>query len=149
MTQAIPYMLAAIALGAMVSAQPPLNAILSRAVGSAYGASVVSVAVALLTILVISAFTGRGRITAAALGGVPWWVYFAGVVGALYVVAGVVVAPVTGALLFFVCVVAGQLLGAMLLDHWGAFGLRARAISGLRLGGFALVLAGALLVLRG
>ena len=147
--QALPYMLAAIALGALVSAQPPLNAILSRAVGSAYGASVVSVCVALLTILVISAVMGRGQITPAALVGVPWWVYLAGVVGALYVAAGVVVAPVTGALLFFVCIVAGQLLGAMMLDHWGAFGLRVREISGFRVLGFALVMSGALMVLRG
>jgi transporter family-2 protein len=147
--QAIPYMLAAIVVGALVSMQPPLNAILSRAVGSAYGATLVSVFVALCTILVISTFTGRGQITPAALVAVPWWVYLAGVVGALFVAAGVVIAPVTGALLFFVCILAGQLFGAMVMDHWGAFGLRIREISGLRVLGFGLVLSGAVMVLRG
>ncbi len=60
-----------------------------------------------------------------------------------------VVAPVTGALPFFILVVAGQLLGAMAMDHWGAFGLSVREVSPLRVLGFGLVLAGAVLVLRG
>jgi transporter family-2 protein len=61
----------------------------------------------------------------------------------------VVIAPVTGALVFFVCVVGGQLLGAMIVDHFGAFQLAVRPISLLRLLGLALVLLGAVLVQRG
>lgn len=146
---ALPYMLAAVVIGALVSIQPALNAILARAVGSAYGATLISVFVALCTIGAITLVTGRGQITAASLAPVPWWVYLAGVMGALLVGAGVVIAPVIGALLFFICVVAGQLLGAMAMDHWGAFGLRVREISGLRVMGFGLVLTGAVAVLRG
>lgn len=146
---ALPYMAAAIAVGALVSIQPPLNAILSRAVGSAYGATAISVFVAFCAVAAILLITGGGEISRATLGQVPWWVYLAGIVGALFVAAGVVIAPVTGALLFFVCVLAGQLLGAMLLDHFGAFGLRVREISALRVAGFGLVLSGAFLVVRG
>ena len=113
------------------------------------GATVVSVFVALCTIVMISLFTGRGQITPAVLGSVPWWVYLGGIVGALLVASGVIIAPVTGALLFFILIVAGQLLGAMLMDHLGAFGLAVREVSGLRIMGFVLVLAGAVMVLRG
>ncbi len=144
--QAIPYMLAAIAVGVLVAAQPPLNAIVSRAVGSAMGASAIQIFVALFFALVIVVVTGSGEINRATLSTVPWWAYFAGIFGALFVVSGVVIAPVTGALVFFVCIIAGQLLGSMLADHFGAFGLAVREISLPRVIGFVLVLVGAVLV---
>lgn len=142
-------MIAAIAVGALISVQPPLNAILARAVGSPFSASAISILIALISILVLLVFTGRGDLSAAALRSVPWWVYLAGVVGAIFVASGVVIAPATGALLFFVCIVGGQLLGAIIADHFGAFGLQVRPVSVQRLLGLALVLAGALLVHRG
>ena len=79
----------------------------------------------------------------------PWWVYLAGFAGTLFVAGGVVIAPVTGALLFFICVVAGQLLGATLADHFGLFGLDLRPVSPARLIGLALVVGGAVLVQLG
>jgi transporter family-2 protein len=143
------YMLVALLIGAASSIQPAVNAILSRAIGNPYGATMVSVFVAFCTICVISQVTGRGEITPAVLASVPWWVYLGGVVGAVLVASGVVIAPVTGALLFFILIVAGQLLGAMLMDHLGAFGLAVREVSVLRVSGFFLVLVGAAMVLRG
>ncbi len=145
----LPYMLAAIVVGTLIAAQPPLNAILARAVGSAFGATAISIAVAFITILVLLLFTGSGHITRENLASVPWWVYLAGTVGAIFVGSGVVIAPVTGALVFFVCIVAGQLLGSLLADHFGAFGLQVREVSAWRLAGLGLVLTGAIMVSRG
>lgn len=147
--QVLPYMVAALCVGVLVSAQPPLNSILSRAVGSAYIAATISILVALVFSLLVLAVAGNAGASVAALAHVPWWVYLAGVVGAIFVGAGVIIAPVTGALLFFVCVLTGQLLGAMMLDHFGAFGLIVREVSLPRLAGFGLVLGGALLVQHG
>ncbi len=93
-----------------------------------------------------STVTGGGDISRASLTAVPWWVYLGGLAGMVFVAGGVVIAPVTGALLFFVCIVAGQLLGAMLADHFGAFGLEVREVSPQRIVGLVLVLAGAVLV---
>jgi transporter family-2 protein len=146
--QNIPYMLAAIIVGCLVSVQPPMNAILSRAIGSAYGATAISVLVALCCALALLAVAGRGDISRETLSSVPWWVYLAGAAGAIFVASGVVIAPVTGALLFFVCIVAGQLLGSTVADHFGAFGLQVREISYQRVAGLCLVLAGAVLVNR-
>jgi len=146
--QAIPYMLAAIAVGVLVAAQPPLNAIVSRAVGSAVGASAIQIFIALLGALLVVVVTGSGEINRATLSTVPWWAFLAGVFGALFVVSGVVIAPVTGALVFFACIIAGQLLGSMLADHFGAFGLQVREVSLPRVIGLSLVLIGAFLVGR-
>lgn len=145
----IGYMAAAMIVGAMVSTQPSLNAILARSVGSAYGAAVISIFVAFCCGILLAAATGAGNISRATLGAVPPWVYLAGVVGALFVASGPVIAPAIGALLFFVCIVAGQLFGAAVADHFGAFGLQVRELSPLRAAGLALVLAGAILVNRG
>ena len=103
---------AAILLGVLVAVQPLMNAVLARAIGSPYGAAAISIVVAFLGALAMLAVTGRGDTSRAALAAVPWWIYLAGLVGTVFVAGGVVIAPVTGALLFFVCVVAGQLVGA-------------------------------------
>ena len=143
------YLLAAGTLGVFVAWQPLMNAVLARATGSAIGASAISILVAFLGALVLLAVYGRGDMSRAALTSVPWWVYLAGLIGTAFVAGGVMIAPVTGALLFVLCVVAGQLFGATLADHFGAVGIQVRPISLERLAGLALVLAGVVLVQRG
>ncbi|NNE89178.1 MAG: DMT family transporter [Silicimonas sp.] len=147
--QVVFYMLAAAVVGSMISIQPPLNAILARGIGSAYGATAISIGIAFLCILIFVSFMGGGEINTSTLSTVPWWVIFAGIVGAIFVGAGVVIAPVTGALVFFVCIVAGQLIGSTIIDHLGAFGLAVREVSAGRLAGIALVIIGAVMVGRG
>ncbi|NND89829.1 MAG: EamA-like transporter family protein, partial [Granulosicoccus sp.] len=72
-----------------------------------------------------------------------------GMIGVSIVAGGAALAPVTGAALFFVCLVAGQLLGAAAADHIGAFGMPVRPLSLTRIAGLLLVFFGALLVHRG
>ncbi|MDE0210826.1 MAG: DMT family transporter [Boseongicola sp.] len=143
------FMLAAIAVGAMITVQPAMNAIIARHVGSALVATSISKFVAFFCSLLVLAVSGFGRVAPATLAAVPWWAYLGGVVGAIFVGSGVVLAPVTGALAFFVCIVAGQLVGSTIVDHYGAFGLAVREMSWSRLAGVFLVLAGAVLVARG
>jgi transporter family-2 protein len=142
-------MAAAVLLGVLVTLQPLMNAILSRAIGSPYGATAISILVAGIGAVAVVAVTGRGDMSRATLASVPWWVYLAGFIGTVFVLGGVVLAPVTGALLFFICVIAGQLAGAMLADHFGLLGLPLRPASLARMLGVALVLGGAILVQRG
>ncbi len=57
-----------------------------------------------------------------------------------------VVAPVLGVALFFVCVVAGQLIGSTLIDQFGVFGLTVKPLNTMKFVGIGLVLLGAALV---
>lgn len=143
------YMLAAVVCGALLSTQPALNAMLGRAIGSPYGAVLVSILVAFLGSLAMATAFGRGDLSRSSLASVPWWAFLGGLIGTVFVLGGILVAPVIGALAFFICLIAGQLLGATLADHLGAFGLEVRPITLQRLAGLALVLAGALIVQRG
>lgn len=142
-------MIGAAGAGVLLIFQPLMNAILARAIGSPYGATLVSLVVSLTGAVVMVAFTGRGTMTRETLATVPWWVFLAGLVGLVFVLAGVTIAPVTGALLFIVCIIAGQLVGALVTDHFGLFGIAVRHVTPSRLLGLALVLAGAVLVQRG
>lgn len=143
------YMLVAVVVGAMISVQPAWNAILARSIGSIFGAAVINTFIAFAFCMVLLSFAGFGRFSYANLTAVPWWVYLGGIAGGLFVASGVVVAPVIGALVFFVCVVTGQLIGSTVADHFGAFGLEVRPASFTRIAGIGLVLVGALLVGRG
>lgn len=143
------YLAAALVIGAFLAMQPLMNAVLARATGSPTGAAAISVMVAFIGALALVAVAGRGDTSRAALASVPWWIYLAGFAGTAFVAGGVVIAPVTGALLFFLCIVAGQLFGAALADHFGALGLEVRPVSPTRLAGLALVLAGVVLVRSG
>lgn len=143
------YLAAATVIGILLSFQPLMNAVLARAVGSPYGAAAISLVVAGLGGILIATVAGRGEMTRATLSTVPWWIFLAGLIGALFVAGAVVIAPVTGAQLFFVTVIGGQLIGATLADHFGLFGLAERPLSLERAAGLALVLAGAFFVRRG
>ena len=143
------YMATAVGLGVILTLQPLVNAVLARAIGSATGAAAISIMVAGVGALAMIAVTGTGDMSRATLTSVPWWVYLAGFVGTLFVAGAVVIAPIIGAFLFFICVIAGQLFGATLADHFGLFGVALRPVSPERLFGLALVLGGAVLVQRG
>ena len=147
--QTFPYALTAVIVGAALAIQPAMNAMLARSVGSSNGVATLSIAVALLTMLVLIAFTGAGDISLKRLAEVPWWIFLAGTAGALFVAGGTYIAPVTGTLVFFVCVVAGQLTASTIADHYGVFGLEVREVSPIRLAGVGLALAGAVLVGNG
>ena len=86
--------------------------------------------------------SGAERVVLATLAAVPWWPYLGGVVGAVFIASGVVLAPVTDALVLFGCIVARQLVGSTIIDHYGAFGLAVREISRSRLLGNRLVTVG-------
>lgn len=144
------YPVIAALLGALLTIQPLLNAVLARAVASSVAATAISVLASFLSAVVLLGATGRiGDLGRAFVAPVPWWVYLAGIVGTAFVLGSVMIAPVIGGAAFFVCVVAGQLIGAALGDHFGILGLAERPISIERLAGIALVLGGAILVQRG
>ena len=76
----------------------------------------------------------------------PWWHWIGGPLGTLFVFAGAALAPRLGAAAFIAAVVAGQLAGSLLLDHFGMMNLPQQTLTAGRMAGAALVLAGVLLV---
>ena len=71
-----------------------------------------------------------------------------GLIGATVVIVGIQAIPSIGAANFSVAIIAGQLFGALLLDHFGWLGLPEHSISAPRLLGAAFLLLGVWLVQR-
>jgi len=144
----VPQLFAALAIGACLSLQPPINAAMARTLGSPLLAAVVSIAISFAVVVPVWLTVGQGAGDLTQVRALPWWVVLGGVIGVVFVAGSVVVAPALGIALFFVCVVAGQLVGATAVDHLGAFGVSAKPVDAMKLVGIALVLIGAALVQR-
>lgn len=134
--------------GALLAVQAPLNATLSRAIGGPVNAALASFLVGTLALAAV-VLVGRSSPDAAALRALPWWAWAGGLCGAVFVSGAAYAAPKVGVATLLTVGVASQLMMAIVLDHYGAFGIRQQALSGGRLLGVALVIAGAVLVRRG
>lgn len=79
---------------------------------------------------------------------VSWWKWTGGLIGAVYVTTVIVSVPKIGTANLVSLSVAGQLLAAVVLDHYGLLGFAVHPANNWRLLGILLIMAGALLVVR-
>jgi transporter family-2 protein len=92
---------------------------------------------------------GRGSLAAiAGAGAAPWWAWGAGILGGLYIAASAAFGPMIGGATFLALIVAGQMLAALALDHYGWLGFPVRALDAWRATGALLVIAGMFLLAR-
>jgi bacterial/archaeal transporter family-2 protein len=141
-------LLLALAAGVLLPVQAGVNAQLRSVVGSPLSAALVSFLVGtagLVTAVVIFRAPTALRVAWVAS---PWWYWVGGLIGALYVVATIVLAPRLGAATLIAAVVAGQMIASLVLDQYGLLGFPTHPISGLRVLGAALVIVGVILVQR-
>ena len=135
----------AVAIGAAVAAQAPMNSRLAHAVGG-LPATCIALGISFAAVVVLTAATGK-------LGGVAdvgrapvWAVHGGGLIGALYVGSIVWTVRALGAGGLTAATVAGQLGAAILIDHLGWFGVDRSPVSAAKLAGVALLAAGTYLV---
>ncbi len=144
MTGALPVLILILVLlgaGAGLSVQAPINAALARAVGGPVFAACLNFLVGFLALLAVAVL--RGNVTAPATWApTPWWVWIGGTFGAFFIFANAWAVPKIGVLTTMVTLILGQLLAALLLDRFGAFGLEVQGITWQRVTGVVLVLAG-------
>ncbi|WP_020184638.1 DMT family transporter [Methylopila sp. 73B] len=136
-----------LAVGAGVALQSIVNSGLAQRLGSPVAASAVSFwvgTIALTTAAVAMGVVGPAFASArdVALG---WWIG-GGLLGAAFIVVVTLSVPKLGVAATIAFVIAGQLLCAALLDHFGVFGVPVQPLSFLRLVGIATLFVGALLV---
>ena len=135
----------ALAIGAAVAAQAPLNSQLGRSVGG-LPATTIALGVSFLTLLVLTAVAGQ-------LGGFgelgePSLVVLigGGLVGALYVGSIVWTVRALGVTGLSVVTLAGQFAAALAIDHFGWLGVDRSPVTLAMVAGVALVAAGTYLI---
>jgi transporter family-2 protein len=84
--------------------------------------------------------------TATALSQTSWWMWFGGCLGTFYVWSTIFATHKIGATLALALTIAGQMVAALFLDHYGAIGLTRYAASPTRIAGTVLVVLGVSLV---
>jgi len=139
--------LAAVLVGAGLTIQVGMNATVRLAIGSPVMATIVNFAVGLAALAMLAVATGARTVpgTAAA---VPVWAWFGGVLGAAYVAATTVLGPRLGAAALLALTLAGQMVAALIVDHYGVIGFPPSPVTPARLAGAALLVAGVLLIMR-
>lgn len=142
-TVILPFV-AAILAGLAAAMQPPTNALLARASGSVWLASLISFTVG-TSILLLLWFaldrTGLGSVRAA-----PASAWLGGLYGVIFVCAGAFAAPRIGLATTLAILVTCQLGGALALDHFGLLGLTANPFGWRKAIGVASLLFGVVLV---
>ena len=131
-----------------MSLQAPTNAILAKAGGSPIIAALISFAVGTVTLLLVSLVSGP-RPGAASFSGVPAYAWLGGLYGAFYVAVAAYAAPRIVVASQITIAIAGQLVMAIAIDHFGALGLMREPVTLVKVAGAALVLAGVVMVRRG
>jgi len=134
--------------GAFLPLQAGINGQMARQLGSALSAALVSFAVGTLALLCI-VLAQRALPNTEAFRNLSWWHLSGGLLGAFFIATAAFAAPRTGALLFMVLVLAGQLAMALMLDHFGWAGFRQAPVSLGKLAGLALIVGGVWLIQRG
>ncbi|NJO42485.1 MAG: DMT family transporter [Cyanobacteria bacterium RU_5_0] len=140
------YLLSALLGGAVLPIQVALNTLLKRYVGEPMQVTFISYLAGTLASLVVC-FVARYPIPAgAALAQTSWWMWIGGCLGTVYVWSTIFATPKIGAALALALTIAGQMVAALFLDHYGAIGLNKLPASPERIAGVVLVVLGVSLV---
>jgi len=143
----IVFILMAIGAGVFMVVQSNINGQVRLRLADPWQAALVSTSVSTLSLFIISAVSSRrllppiGKLT-----GGPWWLLTGGLLGACIVAASLFLVSKLGSGVLFALLVTGQMLAAMVMDHFGMLGLQVHHVNGQRIVGVALLLAGVALI---
>ena len=141
-------MIATVFVGASVAVQIGLNATMSRYAGSPPAAAFINFGVGTLALFLFVLFNRGSLPLIAQASAAPWWTWAAGLLGALFVASSTLFGPLIGGATFLALLVAGQMIAALAIDHYGALSFPVRPVDAWRVAGAVLVVAGVFLLAR-
>jgi transporter family-2 protein len=145
--QAFLLTLCAVAAGAFIAFQSPINAAMAIRLGHPLAGAALSFTVGAVTLLLLTALFARDAVNPAVLWSLgPVLLLGGGLLGAMYVFANIMLTPRIGVAAVVALAIAGQVVASLLIDRYGFMGLDVRDLSPGRLAGAAMVLSGALMV---
>jgi len=142
------WFLLAFLTGMAVSIQSGVNSQLRQALNNPVLAATISFGSGFIALLCFQGLVQGGLPTLATIRNVDWWKWTGGLLGAIYVTTVIITIPRIGAASLVSLSVAGQLVAAILLDHYGLLGFAQHPANVWRMLGGMLIIAGVLLVVR-
>ncbi|MDB5229511.1 MAG: family transporter [Chitinophagaceae bacterium] len=133
--------------GVAITFQSGINAELNTLTKNPIVATLISfLAGMLILILIIGVTNPAGFKQIPVPTGTNWWKFIGGFLGALYVCTVIVTFPKLGAATTLSLIIAGQLISAVIFDHYGFLGFAVKTINIYRIIGIAMIIGGVLLV---
>jgi transporter family-2 protein len=132
--------------GVLMAVQGALNAGLSKVIGLLETTFIVHIiGTVVILLLLFGLKMGKGNLVAFAEA--PWYLYLGGLVGVgiIYLVAASI--PEVGAANATTAIIVGQVLTAIIIDHFGAFGLEQASFGWNQIIGLVLLAIGGKLLL--
>jgi transporter family-2 protein len=144
----IALLVLALLSGVALAVQAAINAQLRVALGAPVLAALVSFLIGTAVLALYALVARAPRPDPHAVSAAPWWVWTGGIIGAVYVTLTVILVPRLGPALLFGTIIAGQMLAALALDHYGLLGVPTHPVNAGRIAGALLLIAGVVLIRR-
>ncbi|MCR6098484.1 DMT family transporter [Salipaludibacillus agaradhaerens] len=139
-------MLFALLAGMALPAQFSINAVLRSHVVSPYLAAMISFFIGTCVLLIVTLSVDKGIKIEREILQQPWWIWTGGALGALYVLATIILIPKLGAANTIAYILTGQVVMSIIIDHYGLIKVPVHEISAPRIGGALLIIIGVILV---
>lgn len=134
--------LLAICVGIATAYQSGINAKVAQFTPTRLHGGLINFLGGFLIMLVVVAISRSEAPSATRLAQAPWWAWLGGLLGAFFVTMALFLVPKIGAANLAAGIIAGQLLGSLVIDHFGHLGLPQHPITPGRLVGLTLIFAG-------
>lgn len=141
------FVVLAILIGTLMPIQAGLNAELTRFLKHPYLGAFISLSVGAIVVSALVMLNG-GFGEVKRLGQAPLHLYLGGILGAIFVGSSLFFIPKMGATAMIAAFVTGQLIGSVIIDHYGLLGLTVNPVTMQRILGIILLFAGLFLVIR-
>jgi len=136
------YLSVAFFTGAAIAVQALANSRLRFALGTPVWAAIAQFIVGLAALVAIAIVTRQPAPDTGGLSRMPWWGWVGGAIGALFITVSIVLTPRLGTAVTLATMTVGQMLAALVLDHYGWLGAPMIRLSLPRVLGAACLLAG-------
>ena len=147
-TMKLLYYILPLLAGIMMTVQSGINSQLRAAIQHPLLAALISFLSGTAALIVLVMLSKQAIPTLQTFGSISWYKWTGGLLGAFIVTVSLVSVARIGASNMFVLIIAGQLLTALIIDHYGMLGLQQSTITLQKTIGVLLLVAGVYLVTK-
>lgn len=138
----------ALATGALIPVQAATNAAFSKSIGSPYLTGLMVFVVGLIGMSTFIILSGTALPTTRQIISAPAYSYLGGIIVVSYVIAISILVPRIGVGTAIAFIVSGQVIFAVIIDHFGLFDVSPRPVDTTRICGLLMMIAGVYLVMK-
>lgn len=137
-----------VAAGVSVALQQILNANLRAQLASPWWAGFISYFVGMMGMWLVATLMPGPRLGFSSIGadGGAWFAWTGGIFGAVFIATTILMVPRLGAANVLALIVVGQMLGSVIFDHFGLFGVPQYPATLIRLTGAGCLILGVVLI---